>query len=252
MKKAFLLLFVMIFALIPLCATTSFAEGETYYVVGEQEIKFYISNGLKAVEKFSIPKGYAFELLTRNFADGYSQVKYSNLVGYVLDTDLSKCTETTAPSHATPELILQFVKPIAVYDSPDETTAKPVAFNGNAQFLGEYKKDGVTKCYAFRDSGASNAVIYYVWRNGVSNAQDIDNLLNPPIITPGGNETPVPGDTTDTQPETPKNKTVLRIVLVLGIVIPAFIIILIIFRSGKKTQKIEREVTDDSDRFDDY
>lgn len=252
MKKAFLLIFVIIIALIPLCLTTAFADGETYYVVGEQEIKFHISN-VTLVEKFSIPKGYAFVLIERNSAgSGYAKVKYSNLVGYVSDSDLAKCTETTAPSHATPELVLQFVKPIAVYDSPDELTAKPVSFNGNALFLGEYKKDGVTKCYAFRESGGTNAVVYYVWRTGVSNATDIDNLLNPPVITPGGDETPLPGDATENQKETPKNKTVLRIILVLGIVIPAFIIILIIFKSGKKTQKIEREVADDSDRFDDY
>lgn len=252
MKKFLIGLFIVILAITPLCSFVSFADNDAnYYVVGEQEVKFEISQ-VGIVYKFSIPKGFAFTVVERRSQGSeYAKIIYSGLEGYVKESSLSTCTATASPTKVAPDLILNLSVPKTVYENASDTAA-PIAFSGSAMFLGEYKVDGLTKCYAVKDAAASDGMVYYAYAPGIKNVDDINSLLNPSVITPDDGKNDNNDPSGDSTAETPKNKTVLRIILVLGIVIPAFIIILIIFKSGKKTQKVEREVPDDSDRFDDY
>lgn len=250
MKKILLALLIITIAIMPLCSFIASADEATYYVVGEQDVKLFISNGFSPDMKFSIPKGYAFSVITHNdLGSNYAKINYAGIEGHVLESELATCTATTVPSKLSPDLVLELSTPKTVYNSPHDN-AIPSTFVGTAIFLGEYKVDGVVTCYALRNEGENT--IYYAYPTNIKNIDAINNLLNPPVIKPSEGETNGGNQGSDIDRETPKNKTVLRIILVLGIVIPAFIIIMIIFKSGKKTQKIEREVPDDSDRFDDY
>lgn len=250
MKKVLIVLFIIMVAVMPLCAVVASADEATYYVVGEQEVDFYMSNGFSVSKKFVIPEGYAFSVITHNDQGSeYAKINYAGIEGHVKESELASCTVSTVPSKLYPDLVLELNMPKTVYNSPFEN-AIPSTFEGTAMFLGEYKVDGVVTCYALKNEGDSD--IYYAYPSNIKNLDAINNLLNPPVIKPSEGESNSSNTGNDIDRETPKNKTLLRIILVLGIVIPAFIIIMIIFKSGKKTQKIEREVPDDSDRFDDY
>lgn len=251
MKKFLLGLFIIMLAIMPICSTVSYAEADSgYYVVGDSEVQFLVNKEYSAPEyKFSIPKGFAFTVIDSSNAS-YIKILYSGIEGLITSTAFKTCTlSATAPARTSPDLILS-LSPSTAYTTPDLKNGSD--FSGSAMFLGKYEKDGQI-AYAFKDSTATvNAgQIYYSWEKFIDNFDSVTALLNPSVIIPdeGGNNN---NQNNSTNTEPPKNKTVLRIILILGIVIPAFIIILIIFKSGKKTQKIEREVPDDSDRFDDY
>lgn len=234
----------------PICSTVSFAEADSgYYVVGDGEVQFFVIKSYTPEYKFSIPKGFAFTVIDSS-DPVYVKILYSGIEGLISVSAFNTCTlSETAPSRTAPDLILSLT-PSTKFNTPDLKDASD--FSGSAMFLGKYEKDGQV-AYAFKDSSATEggSRIYYSSEKFIDNFDSVTALLNPSVILPDdGSDNNNQNSSTNTEP--PKNKTVLRIVLILGIVIPAFIIILIVFKSGKKTQKIEREVPDDSDRFDDY
>lgn len=255
MKKIAILLMILILIMIPLTTVTAFAdETAEYYVVGETEVQTYIIfNQIKGIEPaFMIPKGYAFSIINANDPD-YVQIKYSGITNkvFINKSVLSNCTKVQAPDKLSPTLIVDLSGRKTVYTSPTGTTSE--TFTGVAMFLGEYKEKGTTICYAIYDVNDSSKGVFYVDATGISNLKAIQDLLNPPQIQPGiDNPNPPESPVTDPSSETPKNKTVLRIILVLGIVVPAFIIILIVFKPGRKKHKVEREVDEGTDAFDNY
>lgn len=256
MKKFIVLLIIFTIALSSIIGVTAVAE-DTYYVVGSSEVKFYLEvQYIGLSEGFSIPKGYAFVCLERNINVGkeerYVKINYAGIQGLISESALATCTTSSAPEHISPNLVVALSAPATVHTYP--TASSPQSFSGVAKFVGEYKVNGVTQCYAVVDANGDAKTIYYAYAKDISNLQDVKDLLNPPEINPNDNISDVEqgGPVSDSSTKTPENKTVLRIILVLGIVIPAFIIILIVFKPGRKKQKIEREVEEDSDRFEDY
>lgn len=258
MKKIAILLMIIILIMIPITTATAFAE-ETLecYVIGDEEVQIYVRfDELGAIEPaFSIPKGYGFSIVDTSNAK-YAQVKYSGINGtYILKSDLSKCTKVQTMDKLSPSLIVELTGRKTVYTYPVVGDGKPITFTGTAMFLGEYKENGKTTCYAIYDVNNPSSGIYFVDpdANVISNLKAIQDLINPPQIKPGDETTNPPvSPVTDPSSETPKNKTVLRIILVLGIVVPAFIIILIVFKPGRKKHKVEREVDEGTDAFDNY
>lgn len=221
------------------------------YIVGSEEVQAWLSDRAEANVVFSIPKGYGFTVIDSNYSTNYAQIRYSGRDDFlILKTALQTCTKSESSDPRTPSLIVE-ISPKTIYGKKNLT--EPADYTGAIMFLGEYKEGGKTLCYAVYKTDDVTKTVYYVPMNFVTNKSAIDELLNPTEIKPGENQKPTPSTpTTDTNDQTPKNKTGLRIILVLGIVIPAFIIILLVFKPGRKKQKVEREVDEGTDAFDNY
>lgn len=251
MKKIAICLIILILVMIPFSVFSAQAEetGEKY-IVGSTEVQAWVSDGFTPTIAFSIPKGYGFIVVNANFNSEYAEVSYSGRNYYVEKTKLATCTKADESATLSPTLIVE-LDPKTVYGKPDLSESKD--FYGTVMFLGEYKENGTMKSYAVYDVNAADKKIYYVSPKGINNLSAIQELLNPSQIKPSDNQKPTPSTpVTDTNDKTPQNKTILRIILVLGIVIPAFIIILIVFKPGRKKNKVEREVDEGTDAFDNY
>lgn len=252
MKKIAICLIISILMIMSLSLFSAFAEdvGEVY-VVGSDEVQVWTTDGFEPKVVFSIPKGYGFTITNPSASERFAQIRYSGRGDFfVLKTALATCTKSDSPDPRTPSLIVE-ISPKTLYGK--HTLTEPSDYTGAIMFLGEYKEGGQTLCYAVYKADDTTKTVYYVPKNCVTNRSAIEELLNPSEIKPGNDQKPTPSTpTTDTNDQTPQNKTVLRIILVLGIVIPAFIIILIVFKPGRKKQKVEREVDEGTDAFDNY
>lgn len=245
-------LFLCIIVLSLSCGLVANAEEYGYYCKSDDSIVFQASDPLSGLfDAFIIPKGYYIKVVGEYKSD-YYKVEYLGVSGYVKKSQLESYEKVNTPDKPYFSFKLEVEKTVDVFDMPGETVDGVKVGDSSVYYLGKLVKDDFT--YYAVILGDNNYKIYFLKEDLVLNRNALSEALNPVTVPSNGNtnSSTVTGDTVS-EPDS-VNKTAVRIVLIIGIIVPALIIVFLVFKPSKRRSKQQRRVDadDDSERFDDY
>lgn len=248
MKKICALLFCTIVLLSLFGSTVTYAEDYGYYCKSEDSIVIKVIDFTELTDAFTAPKGYYVKVVGLNNR-GYYEVEYSGVKGYVEKNVLDAVEKTSSPEKPFFSFKLEVEATADIYKFPDFTTNTIKVGDSHVYYLGKTVKDDITY-YAVK-LGESNE-LYYLKESLVLNRNALSEALNPVKVPTGSGSvsSTVSGDSSE--PES-VNKTAVRVVLIIGIIVPALIIVFLVFKPSKRRSKQQRRVdADDSDSYEDY
>ena len=245
--KKLINIFFLILIVITCLMTTAVASADSgdFILITEENCKFYLFDqaARRYVHKFSIPTTYYVKVLDAQPQQNYVSIEYMGFEGYIENVSTAKHeSNVQAPYHGkitvTPTVDLR-------EGAPDSRNKYECASTDIISYVGEYVDGASVKWYALMLNNDASTLYY---------AEAI-NTNNPNVvITPHQNsvsvETPLEPDNQD-KSNGGINNTVVRAILIIGIIIPAMIILFLIFKPGKKTKK-RRYQDEDSHHYDDY
>lgn len=248
MKKIFVLLLCTLVLVSLFGSTVTYADDYGYFCKSEDSIVIKVIDFTELTDAFTVPKGYYVKVVGLNNR-GYYEVEYSGVKGYVEKSVLDAIEKTTSPEKPYFSFKLEVEATADVYKFPDFTTNAIKVGDSQVYYLGKIVKDEVNY-YAVK-LGESND-LYYLKESLVLNRNALNEALNPVKVPTGSGSisTTVSGDSSE--PES-VNKTAVRVVLIIGIIVPALIIVFLVFKPSKRRSKQQRRVdADDSDSYEDY
>lgn len=248
MKKVSLVLILVLVVAFSICPM-AFASGEEYAKIDKDGVVFY-DNDLTPL--FLVTKDCYVKHLSTDNTTGYSVVSYAGKTGKIKTTDLGSMTTGTDELFGTLSDATTTAR-INVFPAPNSTTTYPSSLVKGTIVtpLGTYTVG--QDVYVYVRIPQADAPLY--------GAVYLDNLnwngvITPPQITQsGGSTTPdineggTGSSTPELTPQEPENNLV-RILLIVGICVPALIIVYLIFKPVKPTSN--RYASDNPRRRDDY
>jgi hypothetical protein len=266
MQKVIKMAFAALFALFSLSLnlhsffTASAAPQSGYGRVLKDGVLLYRDTSFsESSALFSLTKSYYVYVLDVNTAENYYTVEYHTTGnGYVKLTDcFVKKTDLTVWNNPTPpyypEISATLKSDTAIYPTP-AISEDIVGY--------KFKNNQSFKLYGSIKNTAENSDYYFImfynpdvgWRNGYIPAANLDVTLPSPHSDPMPTPTPTPTPTpsvNSAQPSMPpisENKdSLIQILLIAAICIPALIIVYLMFRPSKKTGRNYKEYYDDDD-----
>lgn len=249
MKKIFALLLCTIVLVSLFGSTVTYAEDYGYYCKSEDSIVIKIIDFTELTDAFTVPKGYYVKVVGLNNR-GYYEVEYSGVKGYVEKSVLDAIEKTTSPEKPFFSFKLEVEATADIYKFPDFTTNTVKVGDSQVYYLGKMVKDDISY-YAVK-LGDSND-LYYLKESIVLNRNALSEALNPVRVPTGSGNVPSSTVTGDSSEPESVNKTAVRVVLIIGIIVPALIIVFLVFKPSKRRSKQQRRVdADDSDSYEDY
>ncbi len=243
----FSIIFVMVLSLSLSCPLTAVAEDGNFFAVNDTNNTFYVfdTDSSAYIKKFIIPSTYYVKVIG-SVNNDYLPVVYMGISGYIkVSTAPTTVSSITNPyPNVTITLTDVKVKP----NSTDSRYSFETLSSDKILYLGSFTDADSVKWYAL--SIDSTSVIYYA---------KATNTTSPELtVTAHPNSTSLPSDgngqTDTTTDDDGINNTVVRIILIIGIVIPAMIILFLIFKPHKKNVSHRRLPEDkhDDDYYDGY
>jgi hypothetical protein len=267
MQKVIRMAFAALFALFSLSLnlhpffTVSAAPQSGYGRVLKDGVLLYRDTSFsESSALFSLVKSYYVYIPDINTAENYYRVEYQTTEnGYVKLTDcFVKKTDLTIWNNPTPpyypEISATLKSDTAIYPAPaisEDIVGYKFRNNQPLKLYGSIKNTSENSDYYF--------IMFYNpdvgWRNGYIPAANLDVTLpsphSDPMPTPTPTPTPTPSDSSSAQPSaspTSENKdSLVQILLITAICIPALIIVYLMFRPAKKTGRNYKEYYDDDD-----
>ena len=222
------------------------ADSGDFVLITEKNCKFYLLDQKSFVHKFSIPTTYYVKVLNTQ-SEHFLLVEYMGYVGYIENVDGAQHeTNVEAPYHGgititlLPNVDLRKGAP----DSRDKyewDSSKEVI-----SVVGEYVDGASVKWYALMLND-DTTTLYYAKAVDTSNPNVVFSPHQNSISSP----TPPSNEEKGDENGDGVNNTVVRAILIIGIIIPALIILFLIFKPGKKVRK-RRYQEEDSRHYDDY
>ena len=249
MKKVSLVLILVLVVAFSICPM-AFASGEEYVLVTGSNTIFFSDEGSTPLFKVTEDCYVKFD----HISGDYAYVEYFGEHGFVHKNDLDlQNPKNGDESYFGSKLSVDVTAIMPLYFSPSNTQQKAsIPKSSKVQPLGTYTNDSIEYAY----------VKYETSDNGIQyGAVYLDNLnwngvITPPQSTqPGGSTTPdinqggTGSSTPELTPQEPENNLV-RILLIVGICVPALIIVYLIFKPVKPTSN--RYASDNPRRRDDY
>lgn len=245
--------FVFFVCLIVLCSlfgsVVTYADDYGYYCKSDGTLAIQVTNFTSISDAFKVPKGYYVKVTGENEYNYYI-VEYNGVSGYIEKSILDSAERATSPEKPNFSFKLEVEATADVYKVAGATTNGTKVGDSSVYYLGTLDKEGITY-YAVKLGDKND--IYYLKDSLVLNRNALNEALNPVKVPTNGNinSSTVTGDTTTTPDSV--NKTAVRIVLIVGIIVPALIIVFLVFKPSKRRAKQQRRVdADDDDRYDDY
>lgn len=261
MKKAAILLFTVfsiLISLFPLSHSSHAASSTGYGRVLTDGVIFYRDNTLSTDSAlFTLTKSYYVFIHDINTTENYYTVEYQqsgggylSIIGFVKKTDLKVWDAPSQPYY--PEITATVLNGTALYRRPS-LASEPILFIS--------KGSQTLKLYGSIFNAAENAlyyyVIYYGFTEGYIPAAMLDVTAAPlhsdPMPTPTPTPTPLPSQTAPTQSTPPvisipgESDSILQIILIAAICIPALIIVYLMFKPSKKANRSYRQYHYDDD-----
>ena len=222
------------------------ADSGDFVLINEKNCKFYHLDQKSFVHKFSIPTTYYVKVLNTQ-SEHFLRVEYMGYVGYIENVDGAQHeTSVEAPYHGgiTITLVSKVDLRKGAPDSRDKyewDSSKEVI-----SVVGEYVDGASVKWYALMLND-DTTTLYYAKAVDTSNPNVVFSPHQNSISTP----TPPSNEEKGNENGDGVNNTVVRAILIIGIIIPALIILFLIFKPGKKVRK-RRYQEEDSRHYDDY
>lgn len=249
MKKITILLLLVL--LVSACIMpTAFASSGEYAKIENENTVFY-STSYEPL--FFVPKDCFVKIIADE--GNYLSVEYHNVIGLILDGTYNKTSQGTSFYHTAQNAEISSQTPLS---SKPSLGAYSVAMlnDGDEVFpIGKYKDGNVDYVYvSYTPQGGSaqhGAVL--------ASALSWDGIMTPPTNTSTSTPSTSPSGSTDTgntggadltpQTKNPENNLV-RVLLIIGICVPALIIVYLIFKPVKPSSN--RYASDNPRRRDDY
>lgn len=260
MKKRFLvtlLALTLFFLTNAFCIKICFAADNEYGRVLDDNVIFYSKNlSNEYTPLFCLAKSYYVLILDSTSSDEYylcqcqdSTNNYKNIIGYVKKSDLTIWENPSSPYY--PDITATVVNSTSLYDNPFDLNEKFYIPQGN-----QYKVYGSLKN---QDQELYYYIIIHNDLDGYIPAEMLD--ITAPVLHPDPMPTPTPTPTT--QPtasptinpsnninnleNTDSKDSLLQILLISAICIPALIIVYLMFKPAKRVNHNYKNYYDDED-----
>jgi len=239
------------------------AEEENYYVVEADETIIIDTKGTENVsddDEFIIPKTYYLlhdgEQLTSN---NYYYVVYNGIHGKVLKSDVSELVtaDVETPYYSETLTISDTKEFIIIYAEPSQMSDMNYTFNKfnnpSLEYFGYMvDPDDDTKIwYYIKYNNGTADQMGYVLASFTDKAELYSQIPNHPDYNENTSPSPSPSSPAVNNPEEPTNN-LLRVILILGISVPAVIVVFLLFKPGKRSRSYRRPPVRDRDYYDDY
>ena len=224
------------------------ADSGDFVLITEKNCKFYLfdQTSLRYVHKFSIPTTYYVKVLSTQSEQKFLFVEYMGYVGYIENVDGAQHeTNVEAPYHGGITITLDPNVDLRI-DAPDSLNKRECLTSDVISVVGEYVDGASVKWYALMLNNDTNT-LYYAEAVNTSNPNVVFSPHQNSISSP----TPPSNEEKGDENGDGVNNTVVRAILIIGIIIPALIILFLIFKPSKKVRK-RRYQEEDSRHYDDY
>lgn len=222
------------------------ADSGDFVLITEKNCKFYLfdQTSLRYVHKFSIPTTYYVKVLNTQSEQNFLSVEYMGYVGYIENVDGAQHeTNVEAPYHGR----ITLASNVDLREgAPDSRNKYECASSDDISVVGEYVDGASVKWYALMLNN-DTTTLYYAEAVNTSNPNVVFSPHQNSISSP----TPPANEEKGDENGDGVNNTVVRAILIIGIIIPALIILFLIFKPGKKVRK-RRYQEEDSRHYDDY
>ena len=264
MKKAIAVLICVFLSLVCLCPAV--AESEQYIKVTSENVEFCSALGTNYNVLFTLEKGVYLKLKSESTSTHY-KVEYCGSIGYVKISDFPENPErySNVPQYYHTPITIHFTENVVsqnrsylsflpgvdypidgtIYTAQDSFNLIGKYFDGNNTFLylSFQKQDGT--------------LIFGVAKKNDTDWDETANPILAPIETPtNGEQTGQPNTDVTTPNNAPQTteptNNLVRVVLIIGICIPAFLIVYLIFKPIKPTNDVKnpRRRQDDYEDFE--
>ena len=258
MKRTFLVILAIVIALTSLSVLpfTAHAEGEQYLKVGKDDVSLY-ADKLVPAALFTIPKTYYVKVVTLNYTTEYHVVEYNGVRGLVKISDVGSETVSDVQNpYFTSQTITAHVN-TCLYTSPSFSADTGIAANGlSLTYLGKINGDKGSYGSAVWFAVLYANELYYLHCSLTNNLELLESSFAP--VHPNSVVTDAPAsaeaqEEDETKPE--KSFDVVRLLLIIGMIVPLLIIFVLLFRPRKRrntTPRRDRRRYPDEDDYDDY
>ena len=223
------------------------ADSGDFVLITEKNCKFYLLDQLSYVHKFSIPTTYYVKVLNTQSEPKFLSVEYMGYVGHIENVDGAQHeTNVESPYHG--EITITLVSNVNLREGAPDSRHEYVydSSEDKISVVGEYIDGASVKWYALMLNDDTNT-LYYAKAVDTSNPNVVFSPHQNSISSP----TPPANEEKGDENGDGVNNTVVRAILIIGIIIPALIILFLIFKPGKKVRK-RRYQEEDSRHYDDY
>lgn len=223
------------------------ADSGDFVLITEKNCKFYLFDHLSYVHKFSIPTTYYAKVLNTESEQNFLSVEYMGYVGCIENVDGAQHeTNVESPYHG--EITITLVSNVNLREGAPDSRHEYVydSSEDKISVVGEYIDGASVKWYALMLNDDTNT-LYYAKAVDTSNPNVVFSPHQNSISSP----TPPANEEKGDENGDGVNNTVVRAILIIGIIIPALIILFLIFKPGKKVRK-RRYQEEDSRHYDDY
>ena len=258
MKRTFLVILAIVIALTSISALpfTAQAEGDQYLKVGKDDVSLY-ADKLVPAALFTIPKTYYVKVVTLNYTTEYHVVEYNGVRGLVKISDVGSETVSDVQNpYFTSQTITAHVN-TCLYTSPSFSADTGIAANGlSLTYLGKINGDKGSYGSAVWFAVLYANELYYLHCSLTNDLELLESSfapVHPNSVVQDAAVTAESQGEDETKPE--KSFDVVRLLLIIGMIIPLLIIFVLLFRPRKRrnaTPRRDRRRYPDEDDYDDY
>jgi len=255
------LLLLLLFTAAPIAEKAS-AEGDEFIEIDRDEVCLY-ENTKRSSPLFVIPRTFYVRIVERNYTQDEHLVEYNGVIGLIKINAVSgKVLKDVENPYYTSKQITAHVDAI-LYTSPNFNAKTDIEAAGLAlTFLGKTQGDqgsyGTSVWFAVLYTDR----VYYIHSAKTTNLDLLESSFAPihPNSVPAAAEVTEPPegkDTTDKESEG-GSFDIVRILLILGMIVPVIIILFVIFRPRRRRSRVthssddRRYYRDEDDYYDDY
>ena len=262
MKRFSLVLFsilsLIFFAMTPFSSVKSLAQTPGIGRVLKDGVIIYLNPTLQDNDAlFTLTKSYYVEIIDVNTTDDYyivdyqkSENGYQGLIGYVKKTDITIWAAATVPYY--PDISATAINNTFIYQEADASSqGKAVIKNQSVKLYGSFYNEDEGVLYYFANFINNLGYIPAQMLNFTQPALHSDPMPTPtPTPTPVPTVKPPTNSADDLPPISGNKDSLLQIILISAICIPALIIVYLMFRPSKKIKRNYKKYYDDDENDD--
>lgn len=244
MKRISLCLLLIILCLAFACPSVAMAADTSHRLIPAGGVMVYhVDLNTGRTSEFMLPEGYTIQSNGRESSE-YVFFTYKGMDCKIKVAEWNRLA--IAPSaKEVPQITVTTASQSLYYWVGEERQYVEADADGTLYYLGAYSKNSINY-FAVKKSTDDYSVFYVV--AGDANAEEINSILYPTAVEPGPEINQ--GDVTVDPPEKEEGFTWVRFLLILGIIIPAIVIILMIVRSRSRRSRAHREIYDEDAGYD--
>ncbi|MBO7390419.1 MAG: hypothetical protein J6U39_03135 [Clostridia bacterium] len=261
MKRTFLFILAIVIALTSLSALPFTAHADTvqYLKVGKDDVSLY-ADKLVPAALFTIPKTYYVKVVTLNYTTEYHVVEYNGVRGLVKIADVgSEPVSDVQNPYFTSQSITAHVN-TCLYTSPSFSADTGIAANGlSLTYLGKINGDKGSYGSAVWFAVLYANELYYLHCSLTNDLDLLESSFTPVHPNSVAADASLPTETQEGSEDgenASKSFDVVRLLLIIGMIVPLLIIFALLFRPRKRKsatpRRDRRRYPDEDDYDDDY